>query len=126
MTTLRLIIAIFLLNTGLLFAGNRVIVKKFDWRIHSIEHFDIYYYEDSQGWLEHAVGSLERAYQICRDEGLKFVYIGNVPRHRTENTFCPGCLKMIIERRGYNIVNIHIKNGRCAFCGEPVPGLWEA
>lgn len=72
------------------------------------------------------ISSLERAYKICREEGLKFVYIGNVPSHRTENTFCPGCSKMIIERRGYNITNIHIKNGRCAFCGEPVPGLWEA
>jgi pyruvate formate lyase activating enzyme len=71
------------------------------------------------------ISSLETAYKICREEGLKFVYIGNVPGNEAENTFCPACSKKIIERRGYSIINIHIKNGRCAFCGEPIPGLWE-
>ncbi|MDZ7859992.1 MAG: AmmeMemoRadiSam system radical SAM enzyme [Candidatus Krumholzibacteriota bacterium] len=70
------------------------------------------------------VSSLETAYKICREEGLKFVYIGNVPGHRTEDTFCPACSKPIIERRGYN-VNVHINNGHCAFCREPIPGIWE-
>ncbi len=63
MTTLRLLIVIFLFNTGFVFAGNRVIVKKFDWRIYSTEHFDIYYYKDSEGWLKYAASSLERAYR---------------------------------------------------------------
>ena len=63
MTTLRLLIAIFLFNAGAVSAGNRVIVKKFDWKIYSTEHFDIYYYKDSKGWLKYAAASLERAYQ---------------------------------------------------------------
>jgi len=57
-----LISILFLFNAGFLFAGNRVIVKKFDWRIHSTEHFDIYYYNDSEGWLKYASSSLKRAY----------------------------------------------------------------
>ena len=59
-----LLISILLLsNAGAIFAGNRVIVKKFDWRIYSTEHFDIYYYKDSKGWLKYAASSLERAYR---------------------------------------------------------------
>jgi Tol biopolymer transport system component len=58
-----LLLSILLLfNAGFVFAGNRVIVKKFDWRTHSTKHFDIYYYKDSKGWLKYAASSLERAY----------------------------------------------------------------
>lgn len=62
---------------------------------------------------------LERAKKIGEKEGLKFVYIGNVPGHPGENTICPKCKKEVINREGYatNIIGVD-KKGHCAFCGE--------
>ncbi|MCK4235667.1 MAG: AmmeMemoRadiSam system radical SAM enzyme [Candidatus Krumholzibacteria bacterium] len=71
------------------------------------------------------ISSLEKAYDICREEGLQFVYVGNVPQHKTENTYCPSCSKKIISRRGYHILNLDIIKGQCRFCGEKIPGIWQ-
>jgi pyruvate formate lyase activating enzyme len=70
------------------------------------------------------IRTLERAKQIADAEGLKFVYIGNVPGHRAENTFCPGCGETVIERTGYLIKANKIKDGRCSGCSELIPGVW--
>lgn len=64
------------------------------------------------------IGTLERAMEIGREEGLKFVYIGNVPGHRGENTVCPGCGRVVIRRDGYLIERVDVKDGYCVFCGE--------
>jgi len=69
--------------------------------------------------------TLERAVTIAKSQGLKFVYVGNVPGHRAENTYCPACAKMIIQRSGYSIVNNRVKNGRCSYCGAHIAGVWE-
>jgi pyruvate formate lyase activating enzyme len=71
------------------------------------------------------ISSLERAYDVCREEGLHFVYIGNVPQNKTENTFCPSCGTMIIERRGYRVVSVAMAKGHCRFCGASIPGIWQ-
>jgi len=71
------------------------------------------------------VSSLEKAYQIAKGQGLNYVYIGNVPGHEAENTFCPQCRNLIVERRGYMIQAVKIKNGLCSFCQNPIPGIWE-
>ncbi|MCK4450755.1 MAG: AmmeMemoRadiSam system radical SAM enzyme [Anaerolineae bacterium] len=71
------------------------------------------------------VSSLERAYDICREEGLQFVYVGNVPRHEMESTYCPSCDKVIIHRQGYRVLSLDIVDGQCRFCGAPVPGMWQ-
>lgn len=70
------------------------------------------------------IKTLEQAYQIAKEVGLKFVYIGNIPGHPAENTYCPKCEKMLIDRRGYTILQNNIKEGRCKFCGEVIPGVW--
>ncbi|NJE06446.1 AmmeMemoRadiSam system radical SAM enzyme [Thermococcus sp. M36] len=67
------------------------------------------------------VRTVEMAYRIAREEGLKFVYIGNVPGHEGENTYCPKCGKPLIVRWGFEITEYHIKNGKCEYCGEPIP-----
>ena len=67
------------------------------------------------------VGTIERAYRIAREEGLKFVYLGNVPGHEGENTYCPKCGKPLIVRWGFTIEEYHIKDGKCEYCGEPIP-----
>ena len=71
------------------------------------------------------IPSLERAYDICREEGLEYVYIGNVPGHETENTYCPSCSEIIIARSGYRVTSLEIAEGRCGHCGRAIPGIWE-
>jgi pyruvate formate lyase activating enzyme len=67
------------------------------------------------------VETLERAHEIAREEGLSYVYLGNVPGHPYDNTYCPGCGEMLISRYGYTILEFNIKNGRCAKCGRKIP-----
>ena len=71
------------------------------------------------------VSSLEKAKEIADEAGLKFVYIGNVPGHKAESTYCPKCKRKLIGRVGYRIGEMNIKNGKCKFCGEGIPGVWE-
>jgi len=70
------------------------------------------------------VASLERAKAIADAEGLHYVYVGNVPGHPAENTYCPKCRRIVVERQGYTIGQIHLKKGKCGFCGETIPGIW--
>ena len=70
------------------------------------------------------VSTLEAARRIALEEGLRYVYVGNVPGHESENTFCPGCGKVIIARAGYTIEAVRLKKGRCESCGTPIPGIW--
>ncbi len=68
--------------------------------------------------------TLEKARQTAMGAGLHFVYIGNVPGNEGEHTYCPKCRKKVIERVGYRIQAQFLKNGKCAFCGEAIPGIW--
>jgi pyruvate formate lyase activating enzyme len=69
--------------------------------------------------------TLKQAYQIAKDAGIHYVYIGNVPGQPEENTYCHNCGKLLIERQGYFIKAIHIKNNCCIFCSTPIPGIWS-
>lgn len=71
------------------------------------------------------VSTLEKARDIAIQEGLNYVYIGNVPGHPAENTYCPRCKKIVIGRIGYYVNENNIKNGKCKFCGLAIPGIWE-
>jgi len=71
------------------------------------------------------VETLEKARKIALDSGLKYVYIGNVAGHPGENSYCPKCKNMLIERRGYFILQNNIKDGKCKFCGEKIAGIWK-
>jgi pyruvate formate lyase activating enzyme len=57
-------------------------------------------------------------------EGIRYVYVGNVPGHEGENTYCHNCKKTLIERNGYVLKQVNIKNGKCSFCGTAIPGRW--
>ena len=70
------------------------------------------------------VNTLELAKDIADAEGLKYVYIGNVPGNPAENTYCPKCRKPVLQRTGYYIRDIKITNGRCVFCNTRIDGLW--
>ncbi len=70
------------------------------------------------------VETLERAWRIAREEGIRFAYVGNVPAHPANHTYCPACGEVLIRREGFSVLEYHIVNGACEFCGEPIPGVW--
>ncbi len=68
------------------------------------------------------IETLEKAYRIARAEGLNYVYLGNVAGHRLENTYCPRCGELLIERYGLSVVKNRVKpSGCCSACGLAVP-----
>ena len=72
--------------------------------------------------------TLIRAANIGVKGGLKFVYAGNLPGRvgDFENTYCPGCKELLIERYGFKVLQNRIeKEGRCSGCGARIPGFWE-
>lgn len=70
------------------------------------------------------VATLEKARKIAMDAGLNYPYIGNVPGHEGESTFCPHCHKIAIKRVGFTILQNSVKNGKCGDCQHPIPGVW--
>ena len=70
------------------------------------------------------VETLEQARQISLDEGVRFVYVGNVPGHPGDNTYCPACGRPIIVRQGFAVTEYHLQKGACAYCGASIPGVW--
>jgi pyruvate formate lyase activating enzyme len=68
---------------------------------------------------------LEQARDIAMKAGMKYVYIGNVPGTTFENTYCPHCKKLIIERQGFAILQNNLKSSSCKFCGTKIAGIWE-
>jgi pyruvate formate lyase activating enzyme len=71
------------------------------------------------------VDTLERCRNIAMDEGLNFVYIGNVPGHPAEKTYCPNCNSTVINRIGYRIISIDLDDGKCSNCKHEIPGIWS-
>lgn len=70
------------------------------------------------------VSTLEKARDVAVEEGLLYVYIGNVPEHKAESTYCPRCKNLIIQRVGFDVKKIELENGKCRFCQTPIPGIW--
>jgi pyruvate formate lyase activating enzyme len=68
---------------------------------------------------------LEKAKEIALGAGIKYVYIGNIPGSSAISTTCPRCKKVIVERKGFMIINNSIKNASCSFCGEKISGRWS-
>ncbi len=72
------------------------------------------------------VATLEKAQVFAKDIGLRYVYIGNVPGHQGETTFCPKCAKPLVVRIGYALKAYDILDGRCKFCNEKIEGVWAS
>jgi pyruvate formate lyase activating enzyme len=70
------------------------------------------------------IPTLEEARKVAISVGLHYVYIGNVPGHEGENTYCPTCKKLLIQRTGYRILQNHLIGRKCPSCGHPQPGIW--
>ncbi len=69
--------------------------------------------------------TLLRAREIALQTGLQFVYVGNMQSDAGENTHCPNCGKLLIERHGYRVRQNGVVAGQCPACQTPVPGIWE-
>ncbi|MCE5192215.1 MAG: AmmeMemoRadiSam system radical SAM enzyme [Actinomycetia bacterium] len=66
------------------------------------------------------IGTLKRAVEIGAEEGLHFVFLGNVNDSGTEDTRCPACGRTVIERDGYLVVTTNLDGGSCGSCGQPL------
>lgn len=71
------------------------------------------------------LSTLQMAFQAGKASGLHYVYTGNAPGLDSENTFCHGCGKMLIQRVGYNITNYMTTGGGCPDCGTEIYGIFE-
>jgi pyruvate formate lyase activating enzyme len=69
--------------------------------------------------------TLETAREIAMSEGLNYVYVGNVASKEGQNTYCPGCKRLLIERSGYTILQNKLKQGHCPDCEREIYGVWE-
>lgn len=80
-----------------------------------------------QGPANTTAETLIRAAQIGQAAGLKFVYAGNLPGRvgPYENTYCPGCRTLLIQRHGYTILKNNLLAGCCPACRTAIPGVWE-
>jgi len=68
------------------------------------------------------VSILVKAREIGFEEGLQYVYLGNVWGHPAENTYCHNCKKLLIEKKGFYITQNHIKDSKCPYCETVIPG----
>jgi pyruvate formate lyase activating enzyme len=68
---------------------------------------------------------IRRAREIGLEEGLRYVYTGNIPGAEGENTSCYHCQKVLIRRHGYQIAENSITEGKCPHCGTPIEGVWQ-
>ncbi len=71
------------------------------------------------------IGTLERAIDIAKEIGLQYVYIGNVPGHKYNSTFCPNCEERLIHRIHFSVRSNKIQNGRCQYCHYQITGVWD-
>lgn len=71
------------------------------------------------------IETLEAARQTALDAGLHYAYLGNVPGHEGNHTYCPNCGQMIVQRSGMATVAMNVVDGRCGYCQTPVAGVWR-
>jgi pyruvate formate lyase activating enzyme len=71
------------------------------------------------------IETLETAAAIAEEEGMRYVYIGNMPGHKRNSTTCPACRQRVIHRVHFHTLSVDLEAGKCRFCGEEIPGIWE-
>jgi pyruvate formate lyase activating enzyme len=67
------------------------------------------------------IDTLERAMEIAQEEGLQYVYCGNVPGHESESTYCPECGRIVVRREGFTVKDVNLDDGACPACGHDIP-----
>jgi len=70
------------------------------------------------------VATLERAYDLAKSAGVRYPYVGNVPGHPGNHTFCPACGSAVIRRSGFFVTDVQMEKGCCRNCRTPIAGVW--
>jgi pyruvate formate lyase activating enzyme len=71
------------------------------------------------------VDTLTRARETALALGIRYAYVGNVPGHPGNHTYCPKCGKAVIRRDSMFVTEMHVRDGKCAFCATPIAGVWS-
>ncbi|HPU98362.1 MAG TPA: radical SAM protein, partial [Candidatus Hydrogenedentes bacterium] len=71
--------------------------------------------------------TLQTARKIGLEEGLRYVYAGNLPGgvDDAEHTRCPSCGTVVVQRYGFRVLANEIREGRCPKCRNPIAGVWD-
>jgi pyruvate formate lyase activating enzyme len=69
--------------------------------------------------------TIEAACKLGLEAGLRFVYAGNLPDNRWEDTVCPACAALLIRRRGFSVLDCRLSHGRCPECSAAIPGVFD-
>ena len=70
----------------------------------------------------HPVGYWQDEFIVAKEVGLKYVYLGNVPGHPWEHTYCSECNEIVVKRYGFDIKGWFLdEKNNCKFCGNPIP-----
>jgi pyruvate formate lyase activating enzyme len=70
------------------------------------------------------IATLERARNMATSKGIHYAYVGNVPDHPGNHTYCPNCKNLIIQRNGFFITQMKVSKGECQICHHKIPGVW--
>jgi pyruvate formate lyase activating enzyme len=70
------------------------------------------------------VATLERFRNYAMGKGIRYAYVGNVPNHPGNHTYCPRCGKAVIERSSIFITGLNMEHGRCKYCAKEIAGVW--
>ncbi|MCM8762588.1 MAG: AmmeMemoRadiSam system radical SAM enzyme [Candidatus Omnitrophica bacterium] len=68
--------------------------------------------------------TIQMAREIGYQQGLRYVYTGNIPGDEGEHTYCYSCKKLLIHRYGFSILENKIRDGKCPFCGTVIDGVF--
>jgi pyruvate formate lyase activating enzyme len=71
------------------------------------------------------IATLERARAIALERGIHYAFVGNVPGHPGNHTYCPRCGEVVIERMGFFVTATRLAGGRCAKCRLEIAGVWS-
>jgi pyruvate formate lyase activating enzyme len=70
------------------------------------------------------VATLEHAREVAMGKGMHYVYVGNVPGHPGNHTYCPKCKNIIIRRSNFFVTELKVAKGKCQICQQKIPGVW--
>ncbi|MFH0765959.1 MAG: AmmeMemoRadiSam system radical SAM enzyme [Calditrichota bacterium] len=71
------------------------------------------------------VATLEKARDIAMQKGIRYAYVGNVPGHLGNHTYCPQCQRIVIKRSSFLVEENHLSAGACEYCGTKIAGVWS-
>jgi pyruvate formate lyase activating enzyme len=69
--------------------------------------------------------TLHNAYKIGKKAGLRYIYVGNIPGDSLENTYCPKCDKLLVERFGFEVLQDNVRKGKCRYCQNEIKGFFH-